>query len=114
MVETAVCQSCGIFIYPAGHPMLGRRGGGIAADGCYCLECIRAYGLPAGLPPVTVERCEVCLAPAKNCRCGDAPRSLSCSRCGKFIKRGERCWACYKKDLATGGSSGRPRKEKNE
>lgn len=31
-VEAAVCRSCGVFIYPAGHPMLGRKGGGIEGE----------------------------------------------------------------------------------
>lgn len=112
MVETAVCQSCGIFIYPAGHPMLGRRGGGFEGNGVYCLVCCAAYNPPAA-QPVTELRCEVCLGTTKNCRCGDAPRSLLCNQCGKPIRRGNRCWACYKKDLAARGLGRRPKGEKN-
>lgn len=100
-VKAAVCRSCGIFIYPAGHPMLGRKGGGIEGNGIYCLACVAAYNPPPA-ERVTELRCEACLGTAKNCSCGRPPLPGICAQCGKAITRGNRCWACYKADYKSG------------
>lgn len=114
-VATAICQRCGMFIYPAGHPMLGRKGGGeqgVAVEKggglVYCVVCA-AYN-PPPKEPVTELRCEVCLGTTKNCSCGRPVLPATCAQCGKAITRGTRCWACYKADYANGRRSSTRRK----